>query len=135
MDEDTSFEAYGNLLISLCSISLYYMMFNAVSELAKDGTYAGNDAIVAVSRACAVNVVIHQLGAPHWEVLAPLAPESRQTLHIAYLRGEHYCTVCPLEGHALPKVVREVLLFMMKGCCAPPSSAFWLWSLVGANIL
>lgn len=95
-------------------ISLLHDIYT-VTELAKDGTYAGNDAIVAVSRACGVNVVIHQLGAPQWEVLAPSAPESRQTLHIAYLRGEHYCIVCPLEGHAFPKVVREVELFMMGG--------------------
>lgn len=88
---------------------------DAVDELSKDGTFAGNDAIVAVSRCCGVNVVIHQLGTAGWEVQAPgSAPGSAsgsaapvRTLHIAYLRGEHYCSVCPLQGHPLPKVVRR----------------------------
>lgn len=75
-----------------------------MDELSKDGTFAGNDAIVAVSRACAVNVVIHQLGAPHWEVRTPERADN--TLHIAYLRGEHYCSVQALtSGQALPQVV------------------------------
>ena len=82
------------------------MYVRAVDELSKDGTYAGNDAIVAVSRACGVNVVIHQLGAPRWEVMAPEG--AKTTLHIAYLRGEHYCSVQPLAcGQALPQVVRR----------------------------
>ena len=80
-----------------------------MDELSKDGTYAGNDAIVAVSRSRGVNVVIHQLGAARWEIRPPpSAHGALQTLHIAYLRGEHYCSVCPLNPkHALPQLVRD----------------------------
>ena len=76
---------------------------HAVDELCKDGTFAGNDAIVAVSRVYAVNIVIHQLGAACWEVRAPMPMPSYKTLHIAYLKGEHYCSVQPLAS--VPQVV------------------------------
>ena len=75
---------------------------HTVDELSQDGTFAGNDAIVAVSRSCGVNIVIHQLGAPRWEVRAPAL--THKTLHIAYLRGEHYCAVQPVYP-SLPQVV------------------------------
>lgn len=94
----------------------------AVDELAKDGTFAGNDAIVAVSRSYGVNVVIHQLGSPCWEVHAPaLSAGSGKTLHIAYLRGEHYCAVTPLHGQVHPKVVSETVIFMSVLWSSPPS--------------
>lgn len=65
-----------------------------MEALAADGEYAGNDAIVAFSRCYGVATVIHQLGMPQWEVGAGLGAS---VLHIAYLRGEHYCSVRPLE--------------------------------------
>ena len=75
-----------------------------MAELAKDGEYAGNDAVVAFARAYGVNVVIHQLNAPRWEVHAPRQAGAR-TVHIAYLHGEHYCSVRPLfPEHPLPAV-------------------------------
>lgn len=68
-----------------------------VSELAQDGEYAGNDVIVAFSRCYTMHVVIHQLNAPRWEVRAPQsAAVNPKTLHIAYLNGEHYCSIQPL---------------------------------------
>lgn len=106
-----------------------------VCELDKDGTFAGNDAIVAVSRLCGVNIIIHQLGTPCWEVKTP-APV-RKTLHIAYLRGEHYCSVLPLyPGQDLPQLVSS-MIFMMVLCTPlsqyllPPSCLFlsWVWPL------
>ncbi|GAB5574633.1 OTU domain-containing protein 3 isoform X1 [Prionailurus iriomotensis] len=39
-----------------------------VASLAKPGTFAGNDAIVAFARNHQLNVVIHQLNAPLWQV-------------------------------------------------------------------
>lgn len=42
--------------------------FHAVASLAKPGTFAGNDAIVAFARNHQLNVVIHQLNAPLWQV-------------------------------------------------------------------
>jgi len=78
---------------------------NHVSELAKDGVYAGNDSIVAFARCYGVSVVIHQLNAPRWEVHAPV-PTRGRTLHIAYLNEEHYCSVQPLlPDHPLPPLV------------------------------
>ncbi len=75
-----------------------------MAELSQDGVYAGNDAIVALSRTCKVNVVIHQLRTPRWEIRCS-GPETA-TLHIAYLRGEHYCSVGPVHpGHSLPQLV------------------------------
>ena len=79
-----------------------------VRQLGQDGEYAGNDAIVAFSRAFSANVMIHQLNCPRWEILAPPTATptlSRQppTLHVAYLNGEHYCSVRPLTSDcALP---------------------------------
>lgn len=40
----------------------------SVSNLAELGTYAGNDCIVAFARLHEVNIVIHQLNAPLWQV-------------------------------------------------------------------
>lgn len=42
--------------------------FPSVANLAKPGTFAGNDAIVAFARNNQMNVVIHQLNAPLWQV-------------------------------------------------------------------
>lgn len=67
-----------------------------MAELAKDGEYAGNDAVVAFSRCYGVHVIIHQLNAPRWEVHAPSVADPPKTVHIAYLNGEHYCSVQPL---------------------------------------
>ena len=83
----------------------------AVSQLAKDGVYAGNDAIVAFARCYGVSVVIHQLNAPQWEVHTPASGASGasggRTLHVAYLNGEHYCSVRPLlPSQPLPPLVR-----------------------------
>lgn len=44
------------------------MFFPLVANLAKPGTFAGNDAIVAFARNNQINVVIHQLNTPLWQV-------------------------------------------------------------------
>ncbi|XP_078486998.1 OTU domain-containing protein 3-like isoform X1 [Ciona intestinalis] len=62
-----------------------------VYKLRKDGTYAGNDAIVAFARNNGVNVVIHQLNAPMWTING--SERSRRQLHIAYHNGDHYSSV------------------------------------------
>ncbi|NXI71610.1 OTUD3 protein, partial [Anseranas semipalmata] len=59
-----------------------------VTNLAKPGTFAGNDAIVAFARNNQMNVVIHQLNAPLWQ-----AQNNVRELHIAYRYGEHYDSV------------------------------------------
>ncbi|NXJ91758.1 OTUD3 protein, partial [Corythaixoides concolor] len=63
-----------------------------VTNLAKPGTFAGNDAIVAFARNNQVNVVIHQLNAPLWQIQGTDKNNVRE-LHIAYRYGEHYDSV------------------------------------------
>lgn len=38
-------------------------------------------------------MVIHQLNEPRWEVHAPSSAPTTKTVHIAYLNGDHYCSV------------------------------------------
>ena len=68
--------------------------------LSKDGTFGGNDTIVAASRHLNCSIIIHQPNAPRWEVHPPNPPPSSSslTLHIAYLHGEHYCSVHRIAG-------------------------------------
>ncbi|XP_062478870.1 OTU domain-containing protein 3 isoform X3 [Pezoporus occidentalis] len=63
-----------------------------VFNLAKPGTFAGNDAIVAFARNNQMNVVIHQLNAPLWQIRGTDKSNARE-LHIAYRDGEHYDSV------------------------------------------
>ncbi|XP_009076622.1 PREDICTED: OTU domain-containing protein 3 [Acanthisitta chloris] len=63
-----------------------------VTNLAKPGTFAGNDAIVAFARNNQMNVVIHQLNAPLWQIRGTDKDNVRE-LHIAYRYGEHYDSV------------------------------------------
>ncbi|NXD86670.1 OTUD3 protein, partial [Halcyon senegalensis] len=63
-----------------------------VTNLAKPGTFAGNDAIVAFARNNQMNVVIHQLNAPLWQIRGTDQSNVRE-LHIAYRYGEHYDSV------------------------------------------
>ncbi|XP_064326283.1 OTU domain-containing protein 3 isoform X2 [Phalacrocorax carbo] len=63
-----------------------------VTNLAKPGTFAGNDAIVAFARNNQMNVVIHQLNAPLWQIRGTDKNNVRE-LHIAYRHGEHYDSV------------------------------------------
>ncbi|NXI60449.1 OTUD3 protein, partial [Chloroceryle aenea] len=63
-----------------------------VTNLAKPGTFAGNDAIVAFARNNQMNVVIHQLNAPLWQIRGTEKAKVRE-LHIAYRYGEHYDSV------------------------------------------
>ncbi|NWH77130.1 OTUD3 protein, partial [Piaya cayana] len=63
-----------------------------VTNLAKPGTFAGNDAIVAFARNNQLNVVIHQPNAPLWQIRGTEKNNVRE-LHIAYRYGEHYDSV------------------------------------------
>ncbi|NWS76767.1 OTUD3 protein, partial [Crotophaga sulcirostris] len=63
-----------------------------VTNLTKPGTFAGNDAIVAFARNNQLNVVIHQLNAPLWQIQGTDKKDVRE-LHIAYRYGEHYDSV------------------------------------------
>ncbi|XP_043086248.1 OTU domain-containing protein 3 [Puntigrus tetrazona] len=63
-----------------------------LSNLSQQGTFAGNDAIVAFARSQQLKVVIHQLNAPLWEINGTEKPSCRE-LHIAYRYGDHYDSV------------------------------------------
>ena len=81
------------------------MFFYVVHDLAQDGTFGGNDIIVAFSRCFNYSIIIHQPNAPRWEVHPEVGVVTdRPSLHIAYLHGEHYCSVKPLEGDAPPRL-------------------------------
>ncbi|XP_059085347.1 OTU domain-containing protein 3-like [Tigriopus californicus] len=62
--------------------------------LAQDGTFGGNDSIVAFSRMLTVTVVIHQLNEPLWQVHgSPDGSSCPMELHISYHNGDHYNSV------------------------------------------
>jgi len=71
-----------------------------VQNLAQDGTYGGNDSIVAFARLHKLTVVIHQLDSPVWEVhgetvdgTSSKSPSLVRQLHISYHNGDHYASV------------------------------------------
>jgi len=75
-----------------------------VQNLAQDGTYAGNDSIVAFARLHKVTIVIHQLDSPAWEVHGETAdgtssksPSLVRQLHISYHNGDHYASVRKMQ--------------------------------------
>ncbi|KAM4015818.1 OTU domain-containing protein 3 [Anomaloglossus baeobatrachus] len=69
-----------------------------VQNLAQPGTFAGNDAIVSFARNNQVNVVIHQLNNPLWQIRGSDKANARE-LHIAYRYGEHYDSVRPVHDN------------------------------------
>ncbi|XP_001179833.3 OTU domain-containing protein 3 [Strongylocentrotus purpuratus] len=68
-------------------------------NLAKPGTYAGNDSIVAFARLLKVNVVIHQLNLPVWRIVGSDKPSCKE-LHISYHNGDHYSSVRKLGDNS-----------------------------------
>ncbi|NWW83641.1 OTUD3 protein, partial [Rhynochetos jubatus] len=81
-----------------------------VTNLAKPGTFAGNDAIVAFARNNQMNVVIHQLNAPLWQIRGTDRNNARE-LHIAYRYGEHYDSVRRIDDDSeAPAYLRMEML-------------------------
>ncbi|NXH45519.1 OTUD3 protein, partial [Dicaeum eximium] len=81
-----------------------------VDNLAKPGTFAGNDAIVAFARNNQINVVIHQLNAPLWQIRGTDRSDARE-LHIAYRYGEHYDSVRRISDNSeAPAYLRMEML-------------------------
>jgi hypothetical protein len=58
-------------------------------------THTGNDSLIAFARANHLNIVIHQLKQPPWEVRENPHP-SAQTLHLGYHDEIHYSSLRPL---------------------------------------
>lgn len=63
-----------------------------VDNLSRAGTYAGQDALVAFARLHKVNIVIHQLNSPLWQIEG-CEEEGVPELHLSYHNGEHYSSV------------------------------------------
>jgi len=65
-----------------------------LSSLAENGTFGGNDSIVAFARLHDLTVVIHQLNKPLWQIHGGIggSPGS-QEVHISYHNGDHYNSV------------------------------------------
>jgi OTU domain-containing protein 3 len=89
-------------------------------EMAQDGEWGGNAELQAMSLGFMVNIVIHQLDKPRWEVstirkdvfffctfdLLQIVnwPATQKTIHLSYHNGEHYSSVRPRDGNKLPAV-------------------------------
>eukprot|EP00095_Tigriopus_kingsejongensis_P001283 maker-scaffold359_size197282-snap-gene-0.28 protein:Tk01283 transcript:maker-scaffold359_size197282-snap-gene-0.28-mRNA-1 annotation:"hypothetical protein CAPTEDRAFT_108175" len=62
--------------------------------LEQDGTFGGNDSIVALARLQGVTIVIHQLNEALWQVHgSPDGSACPRELHISYHNGDHYNSV------------------------------------------
>lgn len=55
------------------------------------GEWGGNMELISLSRALGVNLCVHQLGEPRWEVTH--FPPGRRRLHVSYHDGNHYNSV------------------------------------------
>ncbi|CAF1089394.1 unnamed protein product [Rotaria sordida] len=62
-----------------------------IRSLSKDGTYGGNECLVAFSRLFDAKICIHQLNQPVWIVCFSDSP--KHEIHISYHDYEHYSSV------------------------------------------
>ena len=78
---------------------VYYMLaffvFLSVENLSEDGTFGGNDSIVAFSRHNDVDVIIHQFNSPTFIIDGGVNKEKPNTsqIHLAYHNMEHYSSL------------------------------------------
>ena len=72
-----------------------------LSSLAANGTFGGNDSIVAFARLHNVSVVIHQLNKPLWQIHGGNeGTPGSQEVHISYHNGDHYNSVRKIGDHS-----------------------------------
>ncbi|KAL8601373.1 hypothetical protein ACOMHN_042377 [Nucella lapillus] len=64
-----------------------------INNLRKQGTHAGNDAIVAFAKLHDVNVMIHQLNGKPLMIQGPPGGAKVRQLHLAYHNGDHYSSI------------------------------------------
>lgn len=83
-----------------------------LASLADQGTFGGNDSIVAFARLHCCTVVIHQLNKPLWQIHGGRngSPGS-QEVHISYHNGDHYNSVRRIGdmGEGPPQRIRLCL--------------------------
>jgi len=72
-----------------------------MANLRKSGTFAGNDALVALARYLKISIVIHQAGQPVWQIngCSDDSGKTRQ-IHLSYHNGEHYNSVRRVGDHS-----------------------------------
>jgi len=84
-----------------------------LSSLSEQGTFGGNDAIVAWARLHQCTVVIHQLNKPLWQIHGGKGGSpGGWEVHISYHNGDHYNSVRRLGdngGHGPPQRIRLCL--------------------------
>lgn len=65
-----------------------------LSSLSENGTFGGNDSIVAFARLHDCTVVIHQLNKPLWQIHGGRnGSPGKHEVHISYHNGDHYNSV------------------------------------------
>eukprot|EP01117_Protostelium_nocturnum_P006675 TRINITY_DN2402_c0_g1_i1.p1 TRINITY_DN2402_c0_g1~~TRINITY_DN2402_c0_g1_i1.p1 ORF type:complete len:549 (-),score=198.23 TRINITY_DN2402_c0_g1_i1:24-1670(-) len=80
-------------------------------DMRKNGEWGGHLELQAMSLICAVNITVHQLDSPRWEI-NNFGPTAR-SIHLSYHRGDHYASVRPigqLTGVPLVNVNRSPAL-------------------------
>ncbi len=70
-----------------------------LNNMRKNGTWGGNLELQAASMALQVNIVVHQLEQPRWEVVNWREPNAR-FIQLSYHTGDHYASVQPIGGAA-----------------------------------
>ncbi|RDD39250.1 OTU domain-containing protein 3 [Trichoplax sp. H2] len=86
-----------------------------IQLLGQEGTFAGNDALVAFARIHRLTIVIHQLNKPCWQIEGidgPTKTGSRE-LHISYHDFEHYSSVRKIKDNH-PHGAADVKLNQLK---------------------
>lgn len=88
-------------------------------DMATEGEWGSAVELQALSLALRVNIVVHQLDNPRWEMVKCVGslsffslisltrdsfPATQKTIHLSYHNGDHYSSVRPLEGALLPSV-------------------------------
>ncbi|KAJ3323423.1 OTU domain-containing protein 3 [Blyttiomyces sp. JEL0837] len=92
-----------------------------ISRMKKEGTYGGNEEVVAFARAYNIDIAIHQAGSPVWIVRGldsdwdggggsngEQQQQQRKLIHIVYHSWEHYSSVRNIDdnGGSGPPVIR-----------------------------
>eukprot|EP00026_Physarum_polycephalum_P010868 Phypoly_transcript_11053.p1 GENE.Phypoly_transcript_11053~~Phypoly_transcript_11053.p1 ORF type:complete len:400 (+),score=62.95 Phypoly_transcript_11053:56-1201(+) len=72
-----------------------------ILSMRTDGAWGGNLEIQAASLSLHINIIIYQLDQPRWEVVN-FADAKTRTIQLSYLDGDHYASVRPIAGVAVP---------------------------------
>jgi len=85
-----------------------------------NGTWGGHMEIQAFSLAYSVNITIHQLGQPRWDITN--FHHGMKTVHLSYHQGEHYSSVRKIgDVNHIPEAPKEINLFDSKKPSMKPS--------------